>query len=90
MAMIGIDLGTTNSLAAYWKDGQVQFIPDALGNYLIPSAVSCICTEDEENFLLGARQKNCLPAQGVKWFFPLNGLWERKRPGTWEIAIIRQ
>ena len=36
MAMIGIDLGTTNSLAAYWKDGQVQFIPDALGNYLIP------------------------------------------------------
>lgn len=53
MAMIGIDLGTTNSLAAYWKDGQVQFIPDESGNYLIPSAVSCICTEDGENFFAG-------------------------------------
>lgn len=27
MAVIGIDLGTTNSLAAYWKDGKVRLIP---------------------------------------------------------------
>ena len=27
MAVIGIDLGTTNSLAAYWKDGEVRLIP---------------------------------------------------------------
>lgn len=60
MAMIGIDLGTTNSLAAYWKDGQVQFIPDVSGNCLIPSAVSCICTEDEENFFVGREAKELL------------------------------
>lgn len=38
----------------------MQFIPDALGNYLIPSAVSCICTEDEENFFVGREAKELL------------------------------
>lgn len=40
MAIIGIDLGTTNSLAAYWKDGKACLIPDAVGNVLFPSVVS--------------------------------------------------
>lgn len=40
MAVIGIDLGTTNSLAAYWKDGKACLIPDAVGNVLFPSVVS--------------------------------------------------
>lgn len=53
MAVIGIDLGTTNSLAAYWKDNQVQFIPDASGNILMPSAVGCIQTDEGQKFLVG-------------------------------------
>lgn len=40
MAIIGIDLGTTNSLAAVYKDGRSQLIPNALGEYLTPSVVS--------------------------------------------------
>ena len=40
MAVIGIDLGTTNSLAAVWKDGCSQLIPNALGEVLTPSVVS--------------------------------------------------
>lgn len=38
--IIGIDLGTTNSLAAYWKDGECCLIPNARGGYLTPSVVS--------------------------------------------------
>lgn len=38
--MLGIDLGTTNSLAALFEDGQTRLIPNALGHYLTPSAVS--------------------------------------------------
>lgn len=40
MPIIGIDLGTTNSLAAVWKDGRSQLVPNAFGEYLTPSVVS--------------------------------------------------
>ncbi len=48
MAMIGIDLGTTNSLAAVWKDGKSVLIPNAFGDLLTPSAVSL----DEDGTIL--------------------------------------
>lgn len=38
--IIGIDLGTTNSLAAVWQDGKSVLIPNAFGEYLTPSVVS--------------------------------------------------
>ncbi|KKO54670.1 molecular chaperone HscC [Paenibacillus sp. DMB20] len=40
MATIGIDLGTTNSLAAYWSDDRAVIIPNILGEHLTPSIVS--------------------------------------------------
>ena len=40
MAIIGIDLGTTNSLASHWDNGQVQLIADETGQVLFPSVVS--------------------------------------------------
>ena len=36
MAVIGIDLGTTNSLGAVWKEGEVSLIADGLGNRMVP------------------------------------------------------
>lgn len=38
--IIGIDLGTTNSLAAVWEEGHAQLIPNSFGEYLTPSVVS--------------------------------------------------
>ncbi len=38
--IIGIDLGTTNSLAAYFTPEGAQLIPNRLGKYLTPSVVS--------------------------------------------------
>lgn len=40
MATIGIDLGTTNSLAAYWSEDRAVIIPNVLGEHLTPSIVS--------------------------------------------------
>ena len=31
MAIIGIDLGTTNSLACVWRNNKAELIPNALG-----------------------------------------------------------
>ena len=49
MAIIGIDLGTTNSLVRVWKGGRVQLIPNVFGEYLTPSVVSF--GEDDEVFV---------------------------------------
>ena len=38
--IIGIDLGTTNSAVAVWRNGRAELIPNALGDMLTPSAVS--------------------------------------------------
>lgn len=40
MAVIGIDLGTTNSLACVCLDGRITLVPNSLGQVLTPSAVS--------------------------------------------------
>ena len=40
MMRIGIDLGTTNSLAAYYHGDRPELIPNRLGDYLTPSVVS--------------------------------------------------
>jgi molecular chaperone HscC len=37
--IVGIDLGTTNSLVGVWRDGAVALVPNALGHALTPSAV---------------------------------------------------
>lgn len=53
--IIGIDLGTTNSLAAYFKDGETKIIPNRLGKHLTPSIVS---VDEEERCLWERRQRN--------------------------------
>jgi molecular chaperone DnaK len=40
MAVVGIDLGTTNSVLATVREGQVVVVPTAQGGYLHPSVVS--------------------------------------------------
>jgi len=39
MTILGIDLGTTNSACAIWRDGKVELIPNRLGEWLTPSAI---------------------------------------------------
>lgn len=48
--IIGIDLGTTNSLVTVWENGQSVLIPNAAGGFLTPSIVS---VEADGTFYVG-------------------------------------
>lgn len=50
IAAIGIDLGTTHSAIALWRDGKPLLIPNALGEDLTPSVVSI---DDQQKLLVG-------------------------------------
>jgi molecular chaperone HscC len=66
--IVGIDLGTTNSLVGVWRDGEAQLIPNALGHLLTPSAASL--TETGEIIVgLAARERlSTHPRQSVAAF----------------------
>lgn len=52
--LVGIDLGTTNSLIGCFCDGKVEIIPNRLGKLLTPSVVSL---DDDNNLLVGETAK---------------------------------
>lgn len=57
MAIIGIDLGTTNSLVSIWRDTGVELVPNALGEVLTPSVVSI---DEDGSVLVGQAAKERL------------------------------
>ena len=47
---MGVDLGTTNSLAALWRDGAATIIPNAQGENL---TASCVSIDGSGDILVG-------------------------------------
>jgi molecular chaperone HscC len=48
--LVGIDLGTTNSLVAVWRDGRAELVPNSLGEVLTPS---CVSLDADDTVLVG-------------------------------------
>lgn len=48
--IVGIDLGTTNSLISVWRNGQAELISNALGDVLTPS---CVSVDEDGSILVG-------------------------------------
>lgn len=56
--IVGIDLGTTNSAVALWRDGKAELIPNSLGDLLTPSAVS---VADDGTIMVGMAARERQP-----------------------------
>lgn len=57
MAVVGIDLGTTNSLVAYWSEEGPKIIQNVFGDKLTPSVVSI---DENDEILIGKIAKERL------------------------------
>lgn len=57
MAIIGIDLGTTNSACGVWQDGKARLIENRHGELLTPSVVGL---DGEKNVIVGKTAKHRL------------------------------
>lgn len=63
MAIIGIDLGTTNSSCGIWTEDGVKLIPNRLGDLLTPSVVGL---DDKDNISVGRIAKERLISHSDK------------------------
>jgi len=60
--IVGIDLGTTNSLVGFWRNGSITLVPNALGHLLTPSAVGF---SDDGDILVGLPARERLTTHPV-------------------------
>lgn len=66
--IVGIDLGTTNSLAGIFRNGKVELIPNIFGDFLTPSVIGL---DDDGEVIVGKLAKERLvtkPDQTVAQF----------------------
>jgi molecular chaperone HscC len=66
--IVGIDLGTTNSLIAVWENGAARLIPNSLGEVLTPS---CVSIDEDGSILVGRAARERLqthPGQSAAVF----------------------
>ncbi|WP_221799370.1 Hsp70 family protein [Oceanobacter mangrovi] len=88
MAIIGIDLGTTNSACAVWQQGQAVMVPNRLGKFLTPSVVGI---DEGGNILVGETARERLishPAMTVAVFKRAMGSQQTFRLGKKSISPI--
>ena len=71
--IVGIDLGTTNSLAGIFRNGKVELVPNVFGDFLTPSVVGL---DDDGELIVGKLAKERLvtkPDQTVAQFKRFTG-----------------
>ncbi len=82
--IVGIDLGTSNSLVGFWRDGRACLVPNSLGHLLTPS---CVSVQEDGQVVVGLPARDRLltdPALSAGSFKRYMGTEKRFRLGTRE------
>ncbi len=81
--IIGIDLGTTNSVAAYMSGGKATVIPSAEGENLVPSVVAI---DDDSELLVGRPAKNQMVVNPEHTVYSVKRFIGR----NWDDSVIKE
>ena len=84
--IIGIDLGTTNSLAAYYTEHGPEIIPNRLGERLTPSVVSI----DENDQVYAVWRENEWQCIRARQQISLREVWEAEKNLNLVIKHLQQ
>ena len=78
--IVGIDLGTTNSLCSVFLDGRPQLVPNAFGDFLTPSIVGLL---DSDEVVVGAAaaELRITKPERCSWCF------KRHMGSGWEVNL---
>lgn len=84
MAVLGIDLGTTNSIGVVFRNGQVEMIPNKWNTYLTPSVVF----KEEDKIFVGedAKRMESVSGSKISSFKRFMGVKEYVKMGTEKIS----
>jgi Fe-S protein assembly chaperone HscA len=69
--VVGIDLGTTNSLVAYMKNGKPEVLKDDKGSGLVPSVITVY---NDEHIVVGEEAKHLMIAETSKTVYSVKRL----------------
>ena len=84
--IVGIDLGTTNSLIAIWEANRPKLIPNAQGKFLTPSIVSL---DSAGNIVVGKPAIEQL-RRIISFLLPvLSATWEQIKRFVWASIVFR-
>ena len=75
---VGIDLGTTYSCVAVWKNGRVEICPNEQGNRITPSYVAWTQGSADSQRLVGDAAKNQAAANPINTVFDVKRLIGRR------------
>ncbi len=81
--IVGIDLGTTNSLVAYWTPAGPQLIPNALGSVLTPSVVGI---DNDDHWVVGQTARELQTTHPER----CAAAFKRQMGSDWSVMLGRQ
>jgi molecular chaperone DnaK (HSP70) len=87
VAVIGIDLGTTNSSVSVWRNGELVLVPNSMGVFLTPSVVGF---DNNGDIVVGAIAYSLAFIMVILFLFVLAGLYDGEllKASVFAIAFV--
>lgn len=85
--LLGIDLGTTNSLGCIYRNGRIELIPNRFQSFLTPSVVSL---DEKDRIIVGQIAKERLITCPERTVGSFKNIWVKRRKLILETGLLHR